>query len=210
MSLITQHGFGLRELLKHALGGKDPNNILSRLTGAKLIHSVRGGLPHNRAYYLPSTEKALSGQALEQRLAVSWHCLVAPPGVTRFHVTKADLEEVFGLQAPSGPHAAEFENGRWCVRRLYVPLGDEVMTGASKHVRKAQSFPSLEQAVAEGLYGFSVLVPWSYQRASELRLALSGKRASGFKPLAGTSSASFRVEGTPRVSSLSLALKYLA
>lgn len=209
LATVNLHGIGIRKLLEHALKGKDPNNILARLLHRGLLQAVRGALPRNRAYYLPSNARPLGAQALEQRLAIAWHCLVAPPGVTRFLMSSAVLKELFGLQAPRGPHTAERKGHRWCVRRLYIPLGEDIVTGASRHLRKAHTYPQLTEAIEQELYGFSVLTDWGYSRSADLSRALSGGRVAGMKQIIDMPTASFRVERSPRTSSLSLATQLL-
>lgn len=167
---IERLGLGIRELLKSALG-VDPNNVLQRLLARKAIRSVQG-LPQNRAYYVESSEKPFGAQALQQRLAITWHVLMnrcAP----RIALKPAEVTELFGLQAPSGIHVLE-AGPKPRVLQVYAPETVEVAGGIQRHVEKATSFPNVAKAIEAGDYGFLVLVPWSSGLESALSAALVG------------------------------------
>lgn len=177
LDAVARLGFATREMLRHALCGTDPNNILQRLLNLGKLQSVRGALPQNRAYYLPAGEKALAGQALHQRMAVAWFVLMSEGGVQRVKLTQEELRDLFGEQAPQGPHVLELAEGKHRMLRAYVPLGTKVLAGLRRHVEQALALPRVAAATKAGDYGFVVLLPWSYTQLPELERELrSGRR----------------------------------
>lgn len=214
LDAIERLGLGVRELLRTALGGTDPNNILSRLMGRGLVRSVPQGLPQNRAYYIPASEKPLGPQALQQRLALAWYTFMCS-GPACFVLKGAEMTELFGLQAPSGAHLLEL--GRQPrVLHVYAPETVEVAAGIVRQVERAMSFPKVEKAIEEGTYAFLVLVPWLSGMERGLQAALTAADLAGvesrfvpqvrrLKSVAGK--ARFVVERVPGPETLTLALK---
>ena len=169
---IRRLGLGVRELLKHALGGTDPNNILQRLCGRNLVRSVAKGLPDNRAYYIPAAEKAYGPQALHQRLALAWYVQVCP-GDFCVPLMPAELSELFGVQAPVGAHLLQgSQGGGLRVLHVYAPETIEVAAGIERHLERARTFPKVAKAIEERSYGFLILVPWLSDLEGKLRAIL--------------------------------------
>lgn len=213
LDVIERVGIGVRELLRHALGGTDPNNILARLTGKDLVRTVPQGLPQNRSYYIPASDKALGPQALQQRLALAWYTLMCP-GPACFVLSGAETTELFGLQAPSGVHLFEFGQPR--VLHVYAPETAEVGVGVVRQVERAMSFPKVQKAIEEGSYAFLVLVPWLSGLERGFQQALSSPDLAGvearfmadakkIRSVAGK--ARFVVARVPAPETLSLALR---
>jgi hypothetical protein len=213
---IERLGIGVRELLRSALGGTDPNNILARLMGKGLVRSVPQGLPQNRSYYVPASDKPLGPQALQQRLAVAWYSLMCQ-GPACFVLKSTEMTELFGLQAPSGTHVFEFGK-RPRVLHVYAPETVEVAAGIVRQVERAVSFPRVEKAVEEGSYAFLVLVPWlsglerALRDALDLRVGdlagVESRFTTQVKRLRSVANkANFVVERVPAPETLTLALK---
>jgi hypothetical protein len=211
---IERLGIGVRELLRTALGGTDPNNVLARLMGKDLVRTVAQGLPQNRSYYIPASEKPLGPQVLQQRLALAWYTLMCQ-GPACFVLKGTEMTELFGLQAPSGTHVYEFGK-RPRVLHVYAPETIEVGAGIVRQVERAMSFPKVEKAIQEGSYAFLVLVPWLSGLERALQDALKSDDLAGvesrfvadvkrLRSLAGK--ARFVVERVPAPETLTLALK---
>lgn len=210
---IERLGLGIRELLKNALG-VDPNNILQRLLARKAIRSVQG-LPQNRAYYVAASEKPFGAQALQQRLAITWHVLMNK-GAPRIALKPAEVTELLGLQAPSGMHVLE-AGPKPRVLQVYAPETVEVAGGIQRHVEKATSFPKVAKAIEAGGYGFLVLVPWTSGLEAALRAALvvggdltgidAGFIAQARRLATFASQAHFAIERVATPETLALALK---
>lgn len=210
---VRRLGIGVRELLRHALGGVDPNNILQRLLRKGLVRSFQG-LPQNRAYYLPGAEGALGPQALQQRLALAWHVLMnAGPPCIALH--QQELQELFGLQAPTGAHVLEATE-RPRVLHVYAPDTIEIAPAIVRHVERARSLPKVENAMNTGAYGFLILVPWSSALEADLTAAIASRDLAGvqarfmpqakrLKPL--LASVPFTVARVATPETLTLALK---
>lgn len=213
---INRLGLGIRELLRVALGGVDPNNILQRLLARRVVRSV-SGLPQNRSYYVPSTEKPLGAQALQQRLAVAWHVLMNQ-GAPCVALTSPELIELFGLQAPTGTHVLE-AGAKPRVLQVYAPETVEVAPGILRHVERAKSFPKVQKAIDDGDYGFLVLVPWTSGLETKIQAAFSAPDLTGvdasfiaqakkFRAIAPQ--AAFQVARVATPETLTLALKEAA
>lgn len=213
LDAIRRLGIGVRELIAHALGGIDPNNIIQRLVTKRAIQAVPG-LPQNRSYYLPQGEKPLGAQALQQRLALCWHVLMNP-GPPCLALMPEELTELFGLQAPSGVHVLQADT-KPRVLHVYAPETIEVAAGIVRHVEKARSLPKVDNAIQEGDYGFLVLVPWTSNLEPKLKAALASEDLAGveatFIPQARklktvSRGVHFEVARAPTPETLGLALK---
>ena len=213
--MIDRLGMVVRSLLKAALGGIDPNNILQRLMAGGRIRAVEG-LPQNRSYYVLAKERALGPQALSQRLAVAWHVCVNP-GHRIVALKPEELTSLFGKQFPHGAHVLD-AGPTPRVLNVYVPDTVEVAPGILRHLDRARAFPRVAQAMANGDYGFLVLVPWRSGLEQDLTTALAAPDLHGISPaftgqarrLVGLSSqCHFEVHCAPSPDTLQLALQDL-
>ncbi len=206
---IQRLGFAMRDLLRHALGGLDPNNILNRLLARQAIQSVKGALAKNRVYYLPKAQAALATQTLHLRMAVSWHVLTAEANVERVCLTNSDTKLLLGHQTPAGVHLLEKAKSGARIVNVYAPLAQDVVSGAQRHLDKARSFPKVSTAIEQGDYSFAVLVPWIFGPVRDLERALQGEQVTGMRRIAEPCGARFTVARVATPDTLDSALSSL-
>ena len=183
LDAIERVGLGVRELLRHALGGVDPNNIVHRLVAKNRITSIQGALPQNRAYYLPRGEKPLGSVALSHRLALA--CFVQLPSrSTRIPLKRAELRSIFGDQTPPGAHVLQTGPAdRPRVMLVYTPDTELIAEGILRVADRASAFPKVAEAMKSKDYGIAVLVPWNSGLAPKLRRAAAGASVPGLGAL---------------------------
>ncbi len=188
LDAIQRTGLGVRELLRQALGGTDPNNVLNRLMVKREIQSIKGVFPHNRAYYLARGEKPLGGVSLAKRLAVSWFTQVPSASkAQRIVLRREELKRVFGDQSPPGTHVLQSGPGdRPRILLSYVPDTELVADGILRVIQRAKTFPKIAEAIHSKDYGFAILVPWNSGLAPKVRRAIAGNAVAGLKPLLGS------------------------
>jgi len=215
LDAVQRTGLGVRELLRQALGGTDPNNVLHRLIAKRHIRSVQGALPHNRAYYLPRGENTLGAVALNQRLAVSWFTQVPSASkAQRIPLQRDELKRIFAEQAPPGTHVLQSgPKDRPRILLCYSPDTELVGEGILRVLARARTFPKIAKAIRSKDYGIAVLVPWNSGLAPKLRRALAGNLVPGLKALSGgeplSASVHFCVERVATPLTLSQAIKEL-
>ena len=183
LDAIQRTGFGVRDLLRHALGGVDPNNIVQRLVAGQKVESQKGALPQNRAYYLPYGEQTLGAVALAKRLALTWFTQ-APSRFERVPMLRPELQRLFGDAAPSGSHVLQDGPAdRPRVLLTYVPDTEHIGAGIMRVVERARSTPSIEEAMRAKNYGIAILVPWNSGFAPKIRKALAGFGEPGLQAI---------------------------